>query len=103
ITPDADLTDGLFDYLHGTRLRRWQLLRYLPSMIRGTIPKNHRLLHVGRARRITVASELPLCVHADGEFFCTPADGVREITVDVVPKRMRVEIYPPALYGGWKR
>ena len=26
-----------------------------------------------------------------------------EVTVELVPKRMRVEIYPPALYGGWKR
>jgi len=100
ITPKADLTDGLFDYLHATKLRRWHLLRYLPAMIRGTLPENHPLLHTGRAARIAVESDEPLCIHADGEFFCTPTDGIREAQVEVIPKRLKVETFPPALYGG---
>jgi len=103
ITPDADLTDDLFDYMHATKLRRWHLLRYLPAMARGKLPHDHPLLHLGRARRIEVRSETPLCVHADGEFFSTPADGVREVTVEVVPRRLRVEVFPPSLYGGRNR
>jgi diacylglycerol kinase family enzyme len=100
ITPRASLTDGLFDYLHATKLRRWHLVRYLPAMIRGTLPENHALLHTGRAARITVAADEPLCIHADGEFFCTPVDGVREVTVEVLLKRMKAEVFPPGLYGG---
>lgn len=99
ITPDASLTDGLFDYMHATRLRRWHLVRYLPAMARGTLPDNHPLIHLGRARRIAVHSEAPLCVHADGELFCVPADGVREVEVEVIPARLRVEVFPPAIYG----
>jgi len=99
ITPDASLTDGLFDYMHATRLRRWHLVRYLPAMARGTLPDNHPLIHLGRARRIAVHSEKPLCVHADGELLCVPADGVREVEVEVIPGRLRVEVFPPALYG----
>jgi diacylglycerol kinase family enzyme len=102
LRPAASLTDGLFDYMHATRLRRWHLVRYLPAMARGTLPENHPLIHLGRARRITVASETPLCAHADGEFVCVPADGVRELAVEVVPGRLRVEVYPPGLYGGRK-
>ncbi|MFO0801521.1 MAG: diacylglycerol kinase family protein [Gemmataceae bacterium] len=100
ITPRADLTDGHFDYLHATKLRRWHLVRYLPAMIRGTLPEDHPLLHTGRAARITAAADEPLCIHADGEFFCTPADGIREVTIEVLPKRLKVEVFPPALYGG---
>ena len=55
---------------------------------------------LGRARRIEVRSEAPLCVHADGEFVCVPEDGVKEIAVEVLPRRLTVEVYPPALYGG---
>lgn len=100
ITPDADLADGLFDYLHATKLRRWHLLRYLPAMIRGKLPKNHPLLRTGRAARIQIESDDPLCIHADGEFFCIPSDGVREVSIEVLPRRMKVEVYPSGLYGG---
>jgi diacylglycerol kinase (ATP) len=99
ITPQASLTDGLFDWFHARKLRRWHLIRYLPAMIRGTLPQNHPLLRTGRAARVEVQSESPLCIHADGEFFCVPADGVREVTVEVLPRRLKVEVFPPAMYG----
>ena len=103
LRPAASLTDGLFDYMHATRLRRWHLVRYLPAMATGRLPEDHPLIRLGRARRIAVRSEAPLCVHADGEFFCLPADGVTELGVEVVPGRLRVEVYPPAMYGRARR
>jgi diacylglycerol kinase family enzyme len=102
LRPDASLTDGLFDYMHATRLRRWHLLRYLPAMATGRLPENHSRIKLGRAGRIAVRSEAPLCAHADGEFFCIPGDGITEVTVEVLPARLRVEVFPPALYGGRK-
>jgi len=102
IRPAANLTDGWFDYMHATRLRRIHLIRYLPAMATGNLPENHPLLHLGRAKRIEVHSQAPLCVHADGEFVCVPAEGVKEVTVEMIPRRLRVEIYPPALHGGRK-
>ncbi len=102
LCPDARLTDGELDYMHATQLSRWHLLRYLPAMVRGKLPENHKLLHLGRARRIEVKCERPLCVHADGEFVCVPEDGVTDVAVEVVPARLRVEVFPPALYGKWK-
>ncbi len=102
LRPGADLTDGLFDYMHATRLSRGHLIRFLPKMMSGTLPENHRLVRLGRARRFEVRSEAPLCVHADGEFVCVPADKIHDLIVDVLPRRLRVEVYPPALHGGRK-
>ncbi len=102
LRPKASLTDGLFDYMHATRLTRMHLLRYLPAMARGKLPENHRLVGLGRAGRIEVSCEIPLCVHADGEFVCVPDEGIKEISLEVLPKRLRVEVFPPALYGGLK-
>ncbi len=99
IRPDASLTDGAFDYMHATRLSRGHLVRFLPGMATGRLPTNHPLLRLGRASRIDVRSQAPLCVHADGEFVCVPADGITELTVQVMPLRLRVEVYQPALYG----
>lgn len=99
LRPDARLDDGLFDYMHATRLTRLHLIRYLPAMVTGRLPENHKQLRLGRASRVEVRSEAPLCVHADGEFVCVPGDGLRELVVEVLPTRLRVEVYPPALYG----
>lgn len=99
LRPQASLTDGLFDYMHATRMRRLHLIRYLPAMMRGKLPENHPLVKLGRARHFDVKCESPLCVHADGEFVCVPEDGINDIAVEVLPRRLFVEVYPPALYG----
>ncbi len=101
LCPRARVDDGLLDYLHAKRLSRGHLLRYLPAMARGTLPTNHRLLEVGQARRIAVRSEMPFCVHADGELLCVPKDCVSEVTIEVIPRRLRVELFPEAMYGKW--
>lgn len=102
LTPGGRIDDGLFDYMHATELRRWHLLRFLPGMATGKLPTDHPLLKLGRAKRIEVRSEEPLFVHTDGEFFCVPADGLKEVVLEVLPKRLRVEVYPPAMYGKWR-
>lgn len=102
LMPAAELDDGKLDYMLATNLRRWHLLRYLPAMATGTLPTNHPLIWLGRTTRVTVESEAPLCVHADGEFVCVPDDRVRELAVEVLPKRLLVEVYRPGLYGGRK-
>lgn len=101
--PKASLTDGAFDYMHATQLRRWHLLRYLPAMATGNLPNDHPLLKVGQCRSLRLQSETPLCIHTDGEFFCLPADNITEMTLELEPARLRVEVYRPALYGGQQR
>ncbi|HEY8505712.1 MAG TPA: diacylglycerol kinase family protein [Gemmataceae bacterium] len=94
ITPDASLTDGLFDCIHVGPLSRWALLRLLPNMVFGVPPKDHPLVWLGRSRRVSVRSEAAFRVHLDGEFFCHPEDGVREVRVELLPARLRVETFP---------
>ena len=57
-------------------------------------------MKLGRAARVEVECERPLCVHTDGEFFCRPEDGIRAVSAEVIPGRLRVEVFPPGLYGG---
>jgi diacylglycerol kinase family enzyme len=100
LRPQAVLDDGYLDYMHATDLSRWHLVRYLPAMATGRLPEGHPLLHLGKARRVEVESESPLCVHADGEFVCRPEEGVTSIRVEVLEKKLKVEVFEPALYGG---
>src|SRR5262249_47763708 len=59
MAPRALIDDGLFDYLHAGPVSRWELLRYFPDMIRGTLPTDHPKLWTGRCRQVRAESEAP--------------------------------------------
>lgn len=91
LTPQADLSDGLFDYLHAGPVSRRDLLRHFPNMIRGTMPTDHPRMWIGRCRQMDVTCETPMRIHLDGEFFCHPEDGIDQVSIRMLPGRLRVE------------
>jgi diacylglycerol kinase family enzyme len=92
ITLAAKLDDGQFDYLHVADVKRWELVRYLPGLIFGKLPTDHPKIITGTTQTVNVFGQTPLCVHADGEFFCQPEDGVTDITFETHPGRLRVDL-----------
>jgi diacylglycerol kinase family enzyme len=90
LVPDAELDDGLFDYVHAGALTRRTLLRLLPAGVAGRLPADHPGLRLGRCRRASVQSEAPIAAHTDGEFFCRPEQDVRAVEVELLPGRLRV-------------
>ncbi len=90
LVPDAQLDDGLFDYVHAGALTRRTLLRLVPAGVAGRLPTDYPGLRLGRCRRASVQSEVPLAAHTDGEFFCRPEQQVRTLEVDLLPGRLRV-------------
>lgn len=99
IGKESRLDDGLFDTLHVGDISRWELIRYLPGLIRGNLPTDHPKLTRGRSDLLTVTSGSALCCHLDGEIICQPDDGIHEIQFALVPKRLTVECHLPGLYG----
>jgi diacylglycerol kinase (ATP) len=91
LAPNAVVDDGQFDYLQAGALPRWELLRYVPGMITGNLPTDHPALWRGRCRHVILHSEDPLPVHLDGEVFCEPSDGVRDLDIQIVPGALRVQ------------
>ena len=100
VTWGAKLDDGLFDTFHPGALRRWELVRYLPALMTGRLPKGNSRMRGGRCRAAAVESDSPLCVHADGELVCVPSDGVRRVSWALHPARLRVEVGPAYRYAG---
>jgi len=92
LTPNADLSDGRFDYLHAGPLTRGELLRQLPNMATGKIPTDHPKVWTGRCAAVRIESEAPVRVHLDGEFLCHPEDGVRRLSVSLLPRALRVAV-----------
>jgi diacylglycerol kinase (ATP) len=90
LAPEAEVDDGLFDYMHAGPIRWWEVLRYLPGMIRGKLPVDHPAFWQGRCRDIGLQSEQDLIIHLDGELFALPGDGVRDIRIVMLPGKLRV-------------
>ncbi len=103
ITPQASLTDGLFDCVRIQRLSAFEIAQLLPRLVAGTLPSDHPKLTVCRARTVQVQSEAPLRIHLDGEFFCEPDEGIHEVEIRLLPARLRVECFPKAPNGGQDR
>lgn len=93
VTPAARLDDGQFDYFHARDVSRWHLVRYFPALVAGTLPAGHPRFGVGRCASVTVRCDAPLCVHADGELVALPEDDIREFAVELLPGRLRVEVW----------
>ena len=100
VTPGALLDDGWFDAIHAGPLTRWQAMQLLPRMATGTLPTDRANLWMGRCRSVRVTSPVPIRVHLDGEFFCQPEEGIRELKIDLLPGRLKVLTFARAGASG---
>jgi diacylglycerol kinase family enzyme len=67
LTPHAKLDDGLFDLLLVGALRRRDIVRYFPRMIRGDIPTSDPRITTDRKSKIEIESAARIPLHLDGE------------------------------------
>jgi diacylglycerol kinase family enzyme len=95
MAPEAVLDDGLFDYVHAGALSRWEVLGLLPRLALSGPPANYPKVRQGRCHRLRLTSAAPLTVHIDGEFFSRPKDNVRALDIRLLPRALRVQLYPP--------
>jgi YegS/Rv2252/BmrU family lipid kinase len=86
IAPGTDVADGLLELIIADRLTRAGILRLVPHVLRGT--------HVGRpgitclrTRGVTLQTEQPLPVHADGEIIERAAT---RLEIEALPGALRV-------------
>lgn len=84
IAPGADVADGLLDLMIAEGLSRAGIIGFIPHVLRGTHIGRKGITRV-RTRRVTLESEHPLPVHADGEI------------IDRAATRLEIEVLPGAL------
>lgn len=86
ITPNAQLDDGMLDVCFVREVGKARLLRLFPTVFSGKHLGTKEVEYF-QAERITVETETPMDVYADGEFICqTPVE------LTVAPKAMRVTV-----------
>lgn len=95
LLPSAVLDDGLFDVIQAQNIRWWQALGLLPGLIAKGGPPIHPGIRLSRCRTLRLRSEASLAAHSDGEVYLRPEDGVRELSVELLPKRLKVKVCDP--------
>ena len=86
LTPDAELDDGQLDFVFGTAMSRLQILRFLPLVFGGQHVHRPEVT-LGRTTRLTITSDDPLAVGADGEILSTDA---HHLEFEIIPAKLRV-------------
>ena len=84
------IDDGLLDFVHAANLSRWEVLQFLPRLALFGPPETYPKIRQGRCQRVRLRSESPLIVHADGEFFCLPEEGIHELEIEIMPAALAV-------------
>lgn len=86
VCPAAQSDDGLLDVMLAGALGRAAILALVPRVMRGR-HVTHPRVRMLRARRVTLASDAPMALEADGEL---PFPAVRRVVVSVLPGALRV-------------
>jgi diacylglycerol kinase (ATP) len=86
LTPEAKMDDGLLDYLYADALSRPEILRFLPLAMKGAHTRE-RAAHLGRTTHLTVTSDTPMPVHADGEVVSV---GTKRVEIEIMPGQLQL-------------
>lgn len=86
VCPDARADDGELDLLIADGVGRLEILGLVPRIMRGTHAGDLRL-RLARARRVTIESDAPLLVEADGEIAFEDA---HRLEIEIMPGALRV-------------
>ncbi len=84
MSPEAQLDDGLFDFVYAPEMSRLQVLRILPGLFKGTHLK-HPLVQHGRSSWLQIESEPGTPIHADGEVI---TESERHVRYEVLPRKL---------------
>lgn len=84
ICPQARIDDGMLDVCIADALEVPQILRLIPSLMRGT-HTGKPPVHMYRARHVHISSSEPLPVHADGEIL---TEAAHELEFELLPGRL---------------
>lgn len=89
VAPQANASDGFLNYASVCRVSRLMMLRLIPEVMNGTHGR-YKQVRLGQLRKLTVQSEKPLTIHADGEVICGFETVAQNISVEIVPSAIEL-------------
>ena len=89
ISPDSKIDDGVLQFLNVRKVSRAMMFRLVPEFMKGTHLR-FKQTQLGSFKKLTLQSDRPLYIHADGEVFTSFGSDVRNVSFEVLPGALRV-------------
>lgn len=90
LSPDSKMTDGILEYLTVRKVSRLMMFRLVPEFMNGTHRRFTKQISMGTCRKLSMTSDRPLYVHADGEVFTSFGSNLRKVAFEVLPGAIKV-------------
>jgi diacylglycerol kinase (ATP) len=89
ISPQSTIDDGVLQFLNVKKVSRFMMFRLVPEFMKGTHLR-FPVTHLGSFKKLSMASDRPLYIHADGEIFTSFGSDVRNLSFEVLPGALKV-------------
>jgi YegS/Rv2252/BmrU family lipid kinase len=89
VAPEAKIDDGLIHYVMITDVSRLMMFRIVPEVMKGTHGR-FKQVRMGTCKKISLAADRPLYIHADGEIFSGPGTNLRKLDFEILPDALKV-------------
>ncbi|HCC78593.1 MAG: hypothetical protein A2X25_09770 [Chloroflexi bacterium GWB2_49_20] len=89
VAPDARPDDGIFQYASIGKVSRLMMFRLIPEVMKGTHGR-FKQVRMGEFHKMTLTSDRPLYIHADGEIYSGFGTDVRQLSFEILPKALQV-------------
>jgi YegS/Rv2252/BmrU family lipid kinase len=89
VAPDARLDDGILHYATVRRISRAMMFRLIPEVMNGTHGR-FDCVRMGACTRLSLTSDKPLYIHADGEIFTSFGSNLRKLSVEILPGALTI-------------
>jgi YegS/Rv2252/BmrU family lipid kinase len=89
IDPSAKMTDGIINYALVKKCGRLMMFRLLPEFLKGT-HMGFPQIKMGVCKSISVHSDRPMYIHADGEVFTSFGSKLKSVSFEIIPNGLQV-------------
>lgn len=89
LAPEAKNNDGVLEYVAVTKVSRATMFRLVPEFMNGTHMR-FKQIRMGKFTKLSLTSDLPLYIHADGEIFTSFGSNLKQLSVEILPQALRV-------------
>jgi diacylglycerol kinase (ATP) len=89
LSPDSKNDDGKMETVAVTRVSRATMFRLVPEFMKGTHMR-FKQVRMGEFKKLTLTSNLPLYIHADGEVFTSFGSNLKKVSFETLPQALKV-------------
>ena len=90
LSPDSKMTDGTLEYVMVRKVSRAMMFRLVPEFMKGTHTRFTKQIRMGACKKLSMDSDRPLYIHADGEILTSFGSNLRKLDFEILPDALKV-------------